>query len=194
MNPKRRANGAARERKATALRRAREWVRTERAAREELAEAARRKWRALGHRKRHAYLEHVREALEAEGFRSTRFQWRHRGHAYGLVKDLGDKQVHVRVYEDGVIDAEVEIHKRFLEHLVSPRPSAHRTVGRLLAKHGISTDLVNEHYLPQLGPMRRKYPGTRTKVSHALGVVGVAATVAIFSVARMMLKRKGRLA
>ena len=170
-----------------------ERVRAHRAHRERLSEEAESKWEEAGHARRHAYMEGIRRALLAEGFRSSPFQWRHKGHAFGLIKDLGDKQVHVRVYENGVIDAEVEIHKRYVEHLISPRPSAHKEIAAILSKHGIPTDLVNEKYLPQVGARRKLYPKTRTKVSSVLGsFAGVAASVAAISVARMILRRKGR--
>lgn len=169
-------------------------LRVKRAHRARLSQEALRKWIRVGHPEKHAYLLRVRKALEAEGFRHTPFQWRHKGHAFGLVRDLGDKQIHVRVYEDGVVDAELEIHKRFVEHLLSPRPSAHDEVRRILRKHGIGTELVNEHYLPRVGALRKKYPATRTKVSHALGsLAGIAAGVVAVSVARLVLKRKGRI-
>lgn len=164
-------------------------IAAQRAERQRLERLAARKWRQLGHAKRHAYLEKVRRALQAEGFRPTPFQWRHKGHAFGLVKDLRDKQVHVRVYENGIIDAEVEVNKRFVEHLFSPRPSAHRELRNLLRKHGIAVDLVNEHYLPKVGAARRRYPLTRTKVTHVLGVAAAAVAV---SVARLMLRRARR--
>ena len=146
-------------------------------------------WRMHGPRARRAYMERVRTALEMEGFTSTPFQWKHKGHAYGLVKDLGDKQIHVRVYDDGVIDAEIEIHKRYLEHLWSPRPSAHRQVVRIFQKHGIPIHFVNEKYIPQVGATRSRYPRMRTKVSHL--IAGAASTfgVAGIYVAKLYLDR-----
>lgn len=160
--------------------------------RQELSARADKHWRELGEAERQRYLQAVRRALEAEGFKSTLFQWRHRGHAYGLIKDLGDKQIHCRVYDNGIIDAEIEIHKRYLEHILSPRPSAHAEVLAILRKHGLAGHLVNEHYLPQVGADRSKYPGTRIKVSHLLsGAAAVGGMVAV-SVARIALDRKKR--
>jgi hypothetical protein len=164
--------------------------------RQKLSEIALDHWSTAGDVERAAYLARVRAALLAEGYRSTPFQWRHRGHAFGLIKEYGpDKQIHVRVYDNGVIDAEYEIHKRYLQHLYSPRPSAHRVVQRIFTKHGIPTHLVNVHYLPQVGAHRRTYPKRRTKVSSV--AVGSAASVVggwvAVSVARMVLRRwRGR--
>lgn len=158
----------------------------------QLSERAEAHWKMEGARARHAYLERVRFALEREGFRSTPFQWRHKGHEFGLVKDLGDKQIHVRVYEDGVIDAEVEIHKRYLQHLWSPRPSAHRQVHAIFRKYGIPVKFVNEKYIPQVGPDRRKFPKARTKVAHLLAGAGGALGVAGIYAARLVLQRVKR--
>jgi hypothetical protein len=153
-------------------------VEAKRGHRADLSARAMAHWKMQGARARRAYMERVRTALEMEGFESTPFQWRHKGHAYGLIKDLGDKQIHVRVYDDGVIDAEIEIHKRYLEHLWSPRPSAHRQVLRIFRKHAIPIHFVNEKYIPQVGATRSRYPKMRTRVSHliagAAGTVGVA--------------------
>ncbi|MBI2077580.1 MAG: hypothetical protein HYT80_04300 [Euryarchaeota archaeon] len=149
-------------------------------------------WNVQGHRAKHAYLERIRSALEKEGFQSTVLQWRHKGHAYGLIKDLGDKQIHVRVYEDGVVDAEIEIHKRYLEHLWSPRPSAHKQVQRIFTKHGIPIHFVNEKYLPQVGANRKVYPKMRTRVSHLIAGAAAGLGLAGLYVARMYLSRVKR--
>ena len=160
--------------------------------RAKLSDRASSHWKLEGHRAKHAYLERVRSALEKEGFRSSLLQWRHKGHSYGLIKDLGDKQVHVRVYEDGVVDAELEIHKRYLEHLWSPRPSAHRIVQKIFQKHGIPIRFVNEKYLPQVGATRRAYPKMRTRVSHLLAASGAGLGIAGLYVARIYLSRMRR--
>lgn len=157
--------------------------------RAELSARAAVHWKMLGPRARRAYMERVRTILEMEGFQTTPFQWKHKGHAYGLIKDLGDKQIHVRVYEDGVIDAEIEIHKRYLEHLWSPRPSAHRQVLKIFQKHGIPIHFVNEKYIPQVGATRFRYPKMRTRVSHL--IAGAAGTLGVTGmyVAKLYLDR-----
>jgi len=166
-------------------------VHVKRAHRARLAEVALDHWAETGDLERAAYLAKVRSALVAEGFRSTPFQWRHAGHEFGLIKDLHNgRQIHVRVYDNGIIDAEYEVHKRFVQHLYSPRPSAHRAVQRIFTKHGIPTHLVNEHYVPKVGAARQAYPRRRTKVSHVAGVLGGVVAV---SVARFVLRRwRGR--
>lgn len=167
-------------------------VAAKRSHRADLTRQAQARWKLEGARARNAYLRRIRSALEREGFRSTPFQWRHKGHAFGLIKDLGDKQIHVRVYEDGVVDAEVEIHKRYVQHLWSPRPSAHKEVQKIFRRHGIPVQLVNEQYLPQVGAARTRFPQARTKVSHVLaGAAGTMGVIGIYA-ARLILKRMAR--
>lgn len=171
-------------------RRAPAHVAAKRVHRERLSAHAHRHWRLKGQRERRAYLERVRRALEAEGFRHTHLQWRHKGHSFGLVKDAGDKQIHVRVYDNGLVDAEVEIHRRYVQHLYSPRPSAHRTVQRIFAKHHIPVNLINEHYLPKVGATRTWHPKGRTRVAHVLGsAAGILGSAVAASVARLALRR-----
>ena len=134
----------------------------------------------------------MRAALEADGFKSTFFQWRHKGHAFGLVKDLGDKQVHVRVYDNGIIDAELEIHKRYIQHLYSPRPSAHKEVMDVLQKHGLASHLVNEQYLPERGADRTVFPDRRTRLASLLGGAAAVGGMVAVSVARIALDRRKR--
>lgn len=190
--PRKSARPPAKQRQRTTPERTPAAILAKRLHRMELSQKAESHWKLQGHRARHAYLERIRSALEREGFRSTAFQWRHKGHAYGLVKDLGDKQIHVRVYEDGVIDAEIEIHKRYLQHLWSPRPSAHRQVSAIFQKHGIPVKFVNERYIPQVGPDRKRFPKARTKVAHLLAGAGGALGIAGIYAARLMLQRMKR--
>lgn len=167
------------------------WVAARRDHRASLSEKGAERWAETGEEARMAYLEAVRAALEAEGYKSTPFQWKHKGHAYGLIKDLGQKQIHVRVYEDGVIDAEIEIHKRYMQHIWSPRPSAHEEVQKILRKHGLDTELVNEQYLPQVGPLRERFPDRLVKVSTVAGsTAAVVGSLVVASLARMYLKKK----
>lgn len=159
--------------------------------RAKLAQTAQSHWKTEGDPGRLSYLGSVRTALVSEGFRPTRFQWRHKGQAFGLVKDHGDHhQVHVRVYENGIIDAEWELHRRYLSHAISPRPSAHKEIQRIFTKHGVPIRFVNEQYLPQVGAARSRFPENRTKVSHVIGgAVGVFGSVAVLSIARFALRR-----
>lgn len=80
--------------------------------------------------------------LRKEGFRDTILQVQKPGQVFGLVKRLGHPwemwEMHVRGFEDGHLEAEIEISRDYLEHLNdSYRRSAAAELSRLLSKHGI---------------------------------------------------------
>jgi hypothetical protein len=63
-------------------------------------------------------LEVVRRILLSEGFHEPLLQGWREGQVFGLVKLLNELvEVHVRGYEDGTLDAEVELSREYLEHL-----------------------------------------------------------------------------
>lgn len=104
--------------------------------------------------------EQVREALREEGFDWTIWQKPQSGVVFGMVREEDDLQTHVRYYEDDVIRAEHEICHRYLEHLISPRESAHDEVERILDEHGIEGVEVQEKDFPDR--MKGEMPSTRT--------------------------------
>jgi hypothetical protein len=105
--------------------------------------------------------ERVREALQAEGFRWELWQKPKRGVVFGLIRREDENlQTHVRYYEGGVVKSEREIANDYLEHLVSPRESAHEEVQRLLEEHGVTEVEVSEKDFPDR--MDRDMPSTRT--------------------------------
>lgn len=120
----------------------------------------------------------VREALQEEGFRWELWQKPKRGVRFGLIRRDGeDMQTHVRYYEDDVIRAEREISNDYLEHLISPRESAHEEIERLLAEHGITDVTVSEKNFPKRmkGPM----PTTRTPWKPLVVGLGAIAGIAM---------------
>jgi hypothetical protein len=73
---------------------------------------------AYGAIKVHRDLEVVRRILLSEGFYEPLLQGWRKGQVFGLVKPLNELvEVHVRGYEDGTLDAEVELSREYLEHL-----------------------------------------------------------------------------
>lgn len=63
-------------------------------------------------------LEVVKRILLNEGFYEPLLQEWREGQVFGLVKPLNELiEVHVRGYKDGIIDAEVELSREYLEHL-----------------------------------------------------------------------------
>lgn len=98
------------------------------------------------------YLEEVKAALVADGFHDTFAQWPRRSQAFGLVKDFpGHRQMHVRAFWDGRLEAEIEFSRLCVNHWVSPRDPAHRELVVLLDNLGIGTHGVNHHYRPMTG-------------------------------------------
>lgn len=162
--------------------------------RRELSHQADQHWAREGAGALVEYLRGVQKALAADGFTGALFQWRHSGQALGLMRDDGkDHQIHVRLYENGVIDAERELHKRYVQHLYSPRPSAHEEVIAVLEKHGIMTDFVNRHYLPQVGSHRTEFPTRRTRVSALIGsAAGIVGGALAYRLARRAFRKTRR--
>jgi len=73
---------------------------------------------AYGAIKVHRDLEVARRILLSEGFHEPLLQGWRGGQVFGLVKPLNELvEVHVRGYEDGTLDAEVELSREYLEHL-----------------------------------------------------------------------------
>jgi len=64
------------------------------------------------------YLDRAKEVLIKEGFRDTPLQIWKPEQVFGLVKPLDDVyEIHVRGYQDGTLDAEIEVPREYLEHL-----------------------------------------------------------------------------
>jgi hypothetical protein len=62
-------------------------------------------------------LERVKEVLVQEGFSDTIFQIKKQGQVFGLVKKVdGIWRMHVRGFNDGRLEAEIEISDDFIEH------------------------------------------------------------------------------
>lgn len=117
----------------------------------------------------------VREALREEGFRWELWQKPMREVAFGLIRREDEHmQTHVRYYEGGVVKAEREISNDYLEHLVSPRESAHEEIERLLEDHGVTEVEVSEKDFPDR--MQGDMPSTRTPWKPL--VVGAGAVLA----------------
>jgi hypothetical protein len=123
--------------------------------------------------------ERVRRALEAEGFKWELWQKPERGQEFGMIRREGDMQLHVRYYEDDVVKAERELANDYVEHLLSPRVSAHDEVEQILVKHGLDDVVdVEEKRFPDRHdgvPM----PGTRTRWKPLVLGAGVALASAV---------------
>lgn len=125
--------------------------------------------------------EQVREALLDAGFRWELWQKPERGQRFGMIRREGDMQLHVRYYEDGSLKAERELANDYVEHLLSPRESAHEEIEPILEEHGLEEDVeVQEKTFPARhrgGDM----PSTRTPWKPLILGAGVALVGAIAS-------------
>jgi hypothetical protein len=69
-------------------------------------------------------LDCVKDVLVREGFRDTPLQIWKPEQVFGLVKPLDDVyEIHVRGYQDGTLDAEIEVSREYLEHLSHAAPT-----------------------------------------------------------------------
>ena len=92
------------------------------------------------------------EVLRGEGFRDT-LQIVEENQVFGLAKNLNRIwQIHVRVYSDGRVKAEIEPRWVYLEHLITPSYPAHSWLNSFLRKHTIGFEQKNPTPLECLHP------------------------------------------
>jgi hypothetical protein len=98
---------------------------------------------AYGAIKVHRDLEVVRRILLSEGFHEPLLQGWREGQVFGLVKPLNELvEVHVRGYEDGTLDAEVELSREYLEHLWYGSKPYYGYLIDILERHNIPFSIV----------------------------------------------------
>lgn len=122
----------------------------------------------------------VKEALSEAGFKWEPWQKPERGMVFGMIRqhECGEMQTHVRYYKDGTVKAEHEIAHHFLEHLISPRTSAHDEVEAILETHGIDDVDVLEKDFPDR--MKGEMPSSRTPWKPVAMAAGAVLFGAIF--------------
>jgi len=123
--------------------------------------------------------ERVRRALAAEGFSWELWQKPERGQIFGMIRRDGEMQLHVRYYEDDVVKAERELANDYVEHLLSPRVSAHEEVEEILEDHGLGdeVDVEEKRFPPRHDGV--DMPRTRTRWKPLVMGVGVALVGAV---------------
>jgi len=120
----------------------------------------------------------IEQILREEGFQDTLLQVQKPGQVFGLVKRLDPPweiwEMHVRGFEDGHLEAEIEISRDYLEHLDDRyRRSAGTELSQLLSKHGVP------HVVERGGNVKLdlEVPETLTPwkmIAVALGVIALA--------------------
>ena len=99
----------------------------------------------MGYEKIQVYgisIKDIEEILRREGFKDTVLQVWKPGQVFGLVKRLDPPweiwEMHVRGFDDGHLEAEIEISRDYLEHLDDRhRRSAAAELSQILNKYGI---------------------------------------------------------
>jgi hypothetical protein len=87
-------------------------------------------------------MDEVKRVLISEGFTdpSPLQVWKP-GQTFGLVRSVNDKlEMHVRGYDDGSLDSEVELSRDYLEHPYDCRPFFGPLL-QILSRHGIPFSL-----------------------------------------------------
>jgi hypothetical protein len=119
-------------------------------------------------------LDCVKDVLVREGFRDTLLQIWKPGQVFGLVKPLDEVyEVHVRGYQDGTLDAEIEVSREYLEHLVYGSYPYDHYLMEILKRHNIPHKVVKPIESAQKPPK----PATLTPWKPLLligAVVGIA--------------------
>ena len=95
------------------------------------------------------WLKRVENVLKEEGFEHTYLQVWKEGQVFGLIKRIDDKwEMHVRGFEDGHLEAEIEISREYLEHLDDRyRRSAVRELSKILSKYNIPHKVTGDYGL-----------------------------------------------
>ncbi len=92
------------------------------------------------------WLERVKQALLAEGFEDTILQIVKEGQVFGLVRGISSIwEMHVRGFEDGHLEAEIEISREYIEHLDGKyRKPAISELTKILDKYDIPYEVVGD--------------------------------------------------
>jgi len=95
------------------------------------------------------WLERVKQTLMNEGFSDTLLQIVKPNQVFGLVMEIDDIwQMHVRGFEDGHLEPEIEVSKKYLEHL-DPKfrhtKPAIDVLTKILNRYSIPYEITGEH-------------------------------------------------
>jgi hypothetical protein len=132
------------------------------------------------------WLKRVEQMLIEEGFRDTPLQIQKPNQIFGLVKKISDIwEMHVRGFENGSLDAEVEVSRDYLEHWDNRyRRSAINELTELLDQYSIQYEITGE---PIRLDLRIEHPNTLTEWKPLL-TLGIVIGV-LFGIAHMLRKK-----
>ncbi len=114
---------------------------------------------------------YLRQTLLSLGFTPTVWQWHKPGQLFGLVYDQDPAQLHVRAFENGVIESEYEVARHYAEHHTWPSEDANGYVARILTQANIP------YHASGLNQPRRAYvvPRRLTDLRPLAALAGLAA-------------------
>jgi len=81
--------------------------------------------------------------IKKEGFKRTRLQFKKKGQVFGLIKPInGVLEIHVRGYKDNTLDAELEISRKYIQHLFKRAIPFDIILIFILKRHNIPFEIV----------------------------------------------------
>ena len=103
-----------------------------------------------------ADIHRAQRVLIANGFHWTLWQYLKPRQSWGVVKDVGsgEVQIHVRGFNDGRVEAEIEVSRFYLEHHRHPSVNANLNIAKILEAGGVpiiiepSDELVRSYSVP----------------------------------------------
>jgi len=81
--------------------------------------------------------------INKEGFKKTILQFRKEGQVFGVVKAINNfLEIHIRGYRDNTLDAELEISRKYVQHLFKGSIPFDAILIYILGKHGIPFEII----------------------------------------------------
>ncbi|RIB35388.1 MAG: hypothetical protein BXU00_01320 [Candidatus Nanoclepta minutus] len=86
--------------------------------------------------------------INKEGFRKTRWQFRKKGQVFGLIKPINNfLEIHVRGYKDNTLNAELEISRKYLQHLFKSSIPFDIVLIHIFGKNNIPFEIIKPIHL-----------------------------------------------
>jgi len=81
--------------------------------------------------------------ISREGFRKTILQFRKEGQVFGVIKPINNFfEIHIRGYKDNTLDAELEISRKYIQHLFKDPIPFDIILIYILGKYNIPFEII----------------------------------------------------
>jgi len=81
--------------------------------------------------------------INKEGFKRTILQFRKEGQVFGVVKPINNfLEIHIRGYKDNTLDAELEISRKYIQHLFRDSIPFDIVLIHILSKYNIPFEII----------------------------------------------------